>query len=300
MGSFCGNNYISFLTSHTFLTFSSGFLYIAPKLCYNFVTKEAEMKFHRITKKTKLTAFALSVYFALIFTNTPNVISEEYPSVIIKPTAQIRLQRSVQVYDEGEMIENVLAGQKTDIPAEEKNSEPVTVKPSDKKPEAVTKDELSPAPQQKPDENIPDTTPEQAPEQTPEPTPGQTPGQAPEPTPEPPQDEPQEDNYDTPAGDPMTVIATAYCGCYDCNGKWAGYPAADGSPLKAYHTIAADESIPFGTKVYIPYFGGYHNGGIFEVQDRGSAIVGNRIDIYFDSHSKALEFGMREMTIYVL
>jgi len=98
----------------------------------------------------------------------------------------------------------------------------------------------------------------------------------------------------------MTVTATAYCGCYDCNGKWTGYPAADGSPLRAYHTIAADESIPFGTKVYIPYFESYHNDGIFEVEDRGSAIVGNRIDIYFDSHSEALAFGMREMTIYII
>ncbi|MBR6801754.1 MAG: 3D domain-containing protein [Eubacteriaceae bacterium] len=122
--------------------------------------------------------------------------------------------------------------------------------------------------------------------------------------------EPAKDNKpQKPAGDKpdkddskgrkMTVTATAYCGCYECNGKWTGYPAADGSPLRSYHTIAADESIPFGTKVYIPYFSSAPNGGHFEVEDRGSAIKGSRIDIYFDSHDEALSFGMRELTIYV-
>jgi len=98
----------------------------------------------------------------------------------------------------------------------------------------------------------------------------------------------------------MTVTATAYCGCHSCNGQWTGYPAADGTALRAFHTIAAAESIPFGTKVYIPYFDSYSNGGMFEVHDRGSAITEGRIDIYFDSHEKALEFGMRKLKIYIM
>lgn len=109
---------------------------------------------------------------------------------------------------------------------------------------------------------------------------------------------PKEDTK--PVGKEVTVTATAYCGCHSCNGQWTGYPAADGTALRALHTIAAAESIPFGTKVYIPYFDSYSNGGMFEVHDRGSAITEGRIDIYFDSHEKALEFGMRTLKIYIM
>ena len=110
------------------------------------------------------------------------------------------------------------------------------------------------------------------------------------------------DKSNTPAdnkGTALTVTATAYCGCYECNGQWTGHPAADGTQLLSLHTIAAPQSIPFGTKVYIPYFDSYSNGGMFEVHDRGSAITEGRIDIYFDSHEEALAFGMRELKIYI-
>ena len=51
---------------------------------------------------------------------------------------------------------------------------------------------------------------------------------------------------------------------------------------------------PFGTKVEIKGMGTYI------VQDRGGAINGNRIDIYFDSHSEALNFGRRTVYLKVL
>ena len=56
-------------------------------------------------------------------------------------------------------------------------------------------------------------------------------------------------------------------------------------------TIAADTSYyPFGTFMDIPGYGK----GI--VEDRGSAIKGpNRIDIFFRSHSKALEWGRQKI-----
>ena len=59
-------------------------------------------------------------------------------------------------------------------------------------------------------------------------------------------------------------------------------------------TIATDSSIPFGTKVYID--------GVGEriVQDRGGAITGNRIDLYFDSHEKALEFGRQTKQVTII
>lgn len=97
---------------------------------------------------------------------------------------------------------------------------------------------------------------------------------------------------------------TAYCGCSKCCGKWGenrpvdeygktivktagGYRAVEGV------TVAADISIlPYGTKVII-------NGHEYTVQDRGGVINGNKIDIYFESHQAALEFGVQYAEVYV-
>ena len=87
-------------------------------------------------------------------------------------------------------------------------------------------------------------------------------------------------------------IITAYCACESCCGKTDGITASGVKAVEGV-TVATDKSIPFGTKVYID--------GVGEriVQDRGGAIKGNKIDLYFDSHEKALEFGRqtREVTI---
>ena len=59
--------------------------------------------------------------------------------------------------------------------------------------------------------------------------------------------------------------------------------------------IAVDPSfIPIGTRVYIP---GY---GEAIAEDIGGAIVGNIIDIAFDTHEEAIEFGRQELEIYIL
>ncbi len=60
-------------------------------------------------------------------------------------------------------------------------------------------------------------------------------------------------------------------------------------------TIAADTRYyPFGTKMFVPGYGW----GI--VEDRGSAIKGpSRIDLYFDSHDDALEWGRRKVKVEI-
>jgi hypothetical protein len=60
-------------------------------------------------------------------------------------------------------------------------------------------------------------------------------------------------------------------------------------------TIAADTKFyPFGTRMHIPGYGW----GI--VEDRGSAIQGpTRIDLYFNSHSDALEWGRRRERVII-
>lgn len=98
----------------------------------------------------------------------------------------------------------------------------------------------------------------------------------------------------------MTVVATAYCPCKKCCGKYAeNRPdgvvyTASGAKAKSKHTIAVDKNIiPFGTTVII-------NGNEYVAEDTGGAIKGNRIDIYFDSHEEALEFGRQTIEIEVL
>lgn len=60
-------------------------------------------------------------------------------------------------------------------------------------------------------------------------------------------------------------------------------------------TIAADWDVfQAGTVLYIE--------GLGEriVQDRGGAINGMDVDVYFDDHQEALEFGRRHLNAYVV
>lgn len=87
--------------------------------------------------------------------------------------------------------------------------------------------------------------------------------------------------------------ASAYCACVKCCGKTNGITAS-GTKATAGRTIAAPKNYPFGTKIEIAGMGTY------VVEDRGGAITGNKIDIYFDSHAEALKFGRRNLQIKVL
>jgi 3D (Asp-Asp-Asp) domain-containing protein len=82
--------------------------------------------------------------------------------------------------------------------------------------------------------------------------------------------------------------ASAYCPCEQCCGKSDGITAT-GVKATAGRTIAVDPNyIPYGTKIII-------NGNTYVAEDCGGNIKGNRIDIYFDSHEEALNFGVRNV-----
>lgn len=89
-----------------------------------------------------------------------------------------------------------------------------------------------------------------------------------------------------------TYTLTAYCACAKCCGKTDGITAS-GKKAVSGHTVAAPSNFPFGTKLEI-------NGKIYTVEDRGGAIQGKRLDIYFDSHQEALNFGRKTATVYKL
>lgn len=88
-------------------------------------------------------------------------------------------------------------------------------------------------------------------------------------------------------------VITAYCACIKCCGKTDGITASGVKAVEGV-TVATDSSISFGTKVYID--------GVGEriVQDRGGAIKGNRIDLYFSDHQSALNFGRQIKEVKII
>lgn len=65
--------------------------------------------------------------------------------------------------------------------------------------------------------------------------------------------------------------------------------------------IAVDPTvIPYGTRMYIVSNDGQYIYGIAVAEDCGSAIKGNRIDLYFDTDAECWKFGVRNCTVYFL
>lgn len=94
----------------------------------------------------------------------------------------------------------------------------------------------------------------------------------------------------------VLMRCTAYCACEKCCGKWAvtngGGITASGTRVQEGRTIAVyKKQIPFGTEVYIEGMGTYI------AEDTGSAIKENCIDIYFDSHEEAWNFGVKYLYV---
>lgn len=141
------------------------------------------------------------------------------------------------------------------------------------------------------------------PKPTAKPTPKPTPKPARKPTPKPTPKPTAKATTATKDAQGRTLLGsfslTAYCACYKCCGKQPGSPGygitSSGKKVQEGVTIAADTRvIPMGSRVYIE--------GVGEriVQDRGGAIKGNRIDIYFASHSDALKFGRKTRQVYLI
>lgn len=97
---------------------------------------------------------------------------------------------------------------------------------------------------------------------------------------------------------------TAYCTCVKCCGIWSQeHPdrigtdyvqkTASGTIPTAGRTVAVDTSvIPFGTVLII-------DGHEYVAEDTGAAVKGNVIDIYFDSHDEAVNYGVQYKNIYI-
>jgi 3D (Asp-Asp-Asp) domain-containing protein len=97
----------------------------------------------------------------------------------------------------------------------------------------------------------------------------------------------------------IKMEVTAYCPCTKCCG-----PKAQGITASGKHVsynggkfVAADTKVlPFGRQLVIP---GYAGGERVEVVDRGGAIKGYKLDLYFATHAEALQWGRQTLDVTV-
>ena len=86
--------------------------------------------------------------------------------------------------------------------------------------------------------------------------------------------------------------ATAYCNCAVCCDSETGLTAS--GVVASGETVSADWSVlPAGTWVDIEGIGRR------QVQDKGSAIRGNKLDIWCGDHAAALDYGRRQVMVKI-
>ncbi|MBN1343272.1 MAG: 3D domain-containing protein [Phycisphaerae bacterium] len=94
---------------------------------------------------------------------------------------------------------------------------------------------------------------------------------------------------------------TAYCPCKQCCGRWSKYHRTASGLALTYnggYLVAADTSVlPFHTKVRIP---GYAGGRAVPVVDRGSAVKGHMLDVFFPTHWSAKQWGRKRLLVEIL
>ncbi len=96
---------------------------------------------------------------------------------------------------------------------------------------------------------------------------------------------------------PFTMVkmeVTAYCRCESCCGNYSPGITASGYTIRpGDKLVAAPRTFQFETKIFVP---GY---GLASVRDRGGAIQGNRLDVYFSTHEEALEWGRQILQVTI-
>ncbi len=101
-----------------------------------------------------------------------------------------------------------------------------------------------------------------------------------------------------------TMTATAYDSSFASTGKNPGdkYYGITASGTKARPGVVAVDPrvIPLGTKLYIQSLDGTKDYGFAIAEDKGGAIKGNKIDLYFETRAQCMNFGRRQVKVYIL
>lgn len=87
---------------------------------------------------------------------------------------------------------------------------------------------------------------------------------------------------------------TAFCPCYECSEGFGRKCAMKGHYAASDHTVAVDPSlINLGDTLLI-------DGKEYIAEDTGGAIVGEKIDIFFDTHEEVESFGVRHGDVKIV
>ena len=85
---------------------------------------------------------------------------------------------------------------------------------------------------------------------------------------------------------------TAYCPCERCSGKF-GRQTSTGKTCRSGHTVAVDpDVIGYGTILLI-------GDDEYVAEDCGPGVVGDHIDIFFDTHEEVEEFGVKYKNVWI-
>ena len=117
-------------------------------------------------------------------------------------------------------------------------------------------------------------------------------------------------NYKTSRGDTLryskvlSMKATAYTSSFEDTGK---SPGDDGfgrtfTGITAKRGVIAVDPrvIPLGTRVYVETPGKAADYGYAVAADIGSAIKGNKIDVYLDTNGQVYSWGVKKVKVYIL
>ena len=95
----------------------------------------------------------------------------------------------------------------------------------------------------------------------------------------------------------VRMRVTGYCPCSQCCGAFSDGITANNHHIQPGDTFAAaDKSYRFGTEMVIP---GYNGRQSVQVKDRGGAINGNRLDLFFHTHQEALQWGVQYLDVLI-
>jgi 3D (Asp-Asp-Asp) domain-containing protein len=95
----------------------------------------------------------------------------------------------------------------------------------------------------------------------------------------------------------VRMRVTAYCPCEKCCGEYSDGVTACGHVINPGDAFAAaDRQYPFGTEMIVA---GYNNDQPIKVLDRGGAIRGDRLDLFFHTHEEALQWGVKYVDVKV-
>jgi len=95
----------------------------------------------------------------------------------------------------------------------------------------------------------------------------------------------------------VRMRVTAYCPCSLCCGRFADGQTANGYVIRRGDRFAAaPQKYPFGTEIIVPQ---YNSDKPIKVFDRGGTIKGNRLDVFFQSHSRAAKWGVKYLDVKV-